>query len=65
MCFSSKCDYWEHCSLYRKDSDVCNKESGNAYGGFEFRPGGCYRDLDKNGKQSKYWVEKHEKNTNK
>jgi hypothetical protein len=64
--FSNKCDYWKHCSLYQKDSYVCNNNSGNAYGSYgEFRPGGCYRDLDKNGKQSKYWVEKHEKIANK
>lgn len=64
--FSNKCKFWKHCKLYCDDSYACNNNSGNFYGGLgEFRPGGCYRDLDKNGKQSKYWVERHEKVTNK
>lgn len=34
----------------------CVKDSGNAYGfGIEFRPGGCYRNLEEKGKESIYW----------
>lgn len=53
---SSKCKFDKHCNLYQLNDDVCNKSNGNAYGTlFEFRPGGCYRDLELNGKNSKYW----------
>jgi hypothetical protein len=52
----SKCKYWKHCTQYNCLSKSCEKEQGNAYGlGFEFRPGGCYRNLEELGKESKYW----------
>ena len=51
-----KCKYWKHCKSYYHSSETCNKNQGNFYGvGFEFRPGGCYRSLDSNGKLSQYW----------
>jgi hypothetical protein len=54
--FNSKCKFIKHCNHYSKDSYVCNKDSGNAYGfGIEFRPGGCYRNLEEKGKESIYW----------
>jgi hypothetical protein len=48
-----KCKFWKHCKLYRNPSDACNKAGGDAYG--INRPGGCYVDLENNGKNSKYW----------
>ncbi len=63
--FSNKCKFRKHCTGYRNNSVTCNEEGGD-YGidPFEFRPVGCYRDLDKHGKLSKFWVDKHEKITN-
>jgi hypothetical protein len=51
---SGQCRYCENCSLYNRYSLVCNELEGFAYAS---RWGGCYRDLAKNGKESKYWRE--------
>lgn len=48
-----KCRYWKHCTLYRYVNNSCNKSSGDAYG--IGRKGGCYRDLEENGKDSKFY----------
>jgi hypothetical protein len=49
-----KCKFWKHCKLY-SDHPNCTKTGGNAYGVLEFRGGGCYRNIEENGKESKYW----------
>jgi hypothetical protein len=63
MCFfSSKCKFWKHCSLYKIDNVTCNKDRGDyALSLWEFRPAGCYRQFEKDGKNCKYWVKRHEK----
>lgn len=54
--FSSRCKFWRHCNKYTDDDVICNNNMGNYYGlGLEFRPGGCYRDIEESGKQSQYW----------
>ena len=58
MWFSNKCKFFDKCNMYSKQSYTCNNNKGNYYGIFEFRPGGCYRDLEANGKESKYWINK-------
>lgn len=45
--FSQKCALYGYCV-------VCNQMAGYAYG---HKPGGCYRDLVKNGQKSTYWKE--------
>jgi hypothetical protein len=51
---SGQCRYCENCSLYNVHSLVCNELEGFAYAS---RFGGCYRDLAKYGKESRYWRE--------
>lgn len=51
-----KCKFNKVCTVYNKQSEVCEHESGNAYGGFlEIRGGGCYRSLVEKGKESEYY----------
>ena len=52
---SGRCKYWKNCSQYNNHSVVCSVLEGFAYAS---RWGGCYRDLAKFGKESKYWREK-------
>jgi hypothetical protein len=58
--FSTKCKFWKHCKLYREGEvdDTCNKARGWYYG--IGRGGGCYRDFEQNGKNSRYWINKRE-----
>jgi len=48
-----KCRFSQKCALYGC-CVVCNQMGGYAYG---HKPGGCYRDLVKNGPKSAYWKE--------
>lgn len=51
-----KCRFHKVCTVYRKEDAICEKENGNAYGGFmEIRGGGCYRSLEEKGKESNYY----------
>jgi hypothetical protein len=47
----SKCRFAKDCRLYG-NCKVCNYLGGYAFGG---RPGGCYRDLSRNGFRSSYF----------
>jgi hypothetical protein len=63
MCiFSSKCKFHKHCSLYMSNSHTCNITGGD-YGidPCEFRPAGCYRMFERDGKNCKYYIKKQVK----
>ena len=62
MCiFSSKCKWHKHCSLYSVTSEYCTKTGGDYdINPFEFKPVGCYRLFEAQGKSCKYYIKNKE-----